>query len=78
MMSEREFNELINDEILIRHKDLLKKLSMYSRVICICKDNEANEFYLEECCDNYFRHTLTKDECMELYELFKEIAETII
>ena len=38
------------------------------------KDNENNEFYLEECCDNYFRHTLTKEECIKLSELFRDIA----
>lgn len=76
-MFEREFNELINDEILIRHKDLLKKLSMDSRVMCVCKDNKTDEFYLQECCDDYFTHILTKDECMELSELFKDIADNI-
>ena len=27
-----------------------------------------------ECIDNFYTHSLTKDECLELSELFKEIA----
>ena len=76
-MFESEFKESIVDEILQKHKDLLEVLSMDSRVICVCKDNETNEFYLEECCDNYFRHTLTKEECIELSELFREITNKL-
>lgn len=76
-MFESEFKESTVDDILQKHKDLLEVLSMDSRVICVCKDNENNEFYLEECCDNYFRHTLTKEECIELSELFREIANKI-
>lgn len=28
-----------------------------------------------ECCDECFYHDLTKEECVKLSELFKEIAE---
>ena len=76
-MFESEFEESIIDDTLQKYKDLLKVLSMDSRVICVCKDNENNEFYLEECCDNYFRHTLTKEECIKLFELFRDIANKL-
>ena len=76
-MFESEFEESIIDDTLQKHKDLLKVLPMDSRIMCVCKDNKNNEFYLEECCDNWFRHTLTKIECIELSELFKEIANKL-
>lgn len=75
MMFERDFTESIDDEILQKHKTLLKELSMDSSVVCVCKDNESNHYYLMECCDQYFTYTLSKDVCMELSELFKEIAD---
>lgn len=77
MVSDYEFNELINDEVLQNHKKLLKTLAMDSRVVCICKDNNNNNFYLQECCDDYFAHILMKNECIELSELFKDISEKL-
>lgn len=76
-MFDSEFNECITDDILQKHKGILKILSMDSRVMCVCKDNERNEFYLQECCDDYFTHTLSRVECVELSEMFKEIADKI-
>ena len=40
------------------------------------KENN-NGLYLRECCDEYFTHNLTKVECLELSELFNELADTI-
>ena len=74
---ESELQENINDTILKKYKNLIKKLSIDNRVLCICKDNENGEYYLEECCDNYFRYTLTKEDCLQLAKLFNEIANTI-
>lgn len=74
---ESELQENINDTILKKYKNLIKKLSIDNRVLCICKDNENGEYYIEECCDNYFRYTLTKEDCLQLAKLFNEIANTI-
>ena len=69
---ESELQENINDTILKKYKNLIKKLSIDNRVLCICKDNENGE-----CCDNYFKYTLTKEDCLQLAKLFNEIANTI-
>lgn len=37
--------------------------------------NDAGEVFIEEGCDNYFKHKLTPYECMELSTFFKELAE---
>ena len=76
-MFDSDFEKYIDDEILQKHKDLLKKLSLESKVMCICKDKENNEYYIVECCDNWYSHTLTKNECIELSELFREIANNM-
>ena len=71
---ESELQENINDTILKKYKNLIKKLSIDNRVLGIGKDNENGEYYLEECCDNCFRYTLTKEDCLQLAKLFNEIA----
>lgn len=64
-----------NNEILLKHRNLLETLSG-DRVIMVCHDDNEG-YYIEECCDEWFCHTLTKGECVELSELFKEIAEIL-
>ena len=61
--------------IIQRHKDLLKRISD-ERVMTIMFE-KPDKFFLVECCDEYFSHTLTRNECLELSELFKEIANEI-
>ena len=39
--------------------------------------NQNDEFWLVEECDEYFLHELTKQDCLELSELFSEIAKFI-
>lgn len=75
-MYEDDFKAMLNDnEILQKHAALLKTLSD-DRVVCVGCDQDGT-FYIGECCDEWFDHTLTKEECIELSELFKEIAEAI-
>lgn len=50
---ESELQENINDTILKKYKNLIKKLSIDNRVLCICKDNENGEYYLEECLNTH-------------------------
>ena len=77
IMMERDFNYEIDNPILQKHRELLRKLAIDSRVICVCSEENNNGFYLRECCDEYFTHELTKAECLELSELFNELADTI-
>lgn len=71
-----EFEATLNgNKTLQKHKDLLKTLSD-DRVICIGYEHDGT-FYIMECCDEYYYHDMTKEECLELSELFKEIAEEI-
>lgn len=75
-MFESDFNECINNnEILLKHRKLLKAISD-DRVMMVCHDDNEG-YYIEECCDEWFCHNLTKEECVELSELFKEIADSI-
>lgn len=67
---------LINDnQILLTHYDLIKAL-YDDRSVAITYRNDGS-YCLYEACDEYFCHILTKEECIELSELFKEIAEMI-
>lgn len=76
-MFERDFNWAINgSETLQKHKDLLKMLSD-DRVLCIGYEEDGSGYYIMECCDEWYYHDLTKEECLELSELFKEIADSI-
>lgn len=60
-------------EVLLKHKELLKSLSD-DRVLCVCHNPKNNSLYLLECCDEWFSHDLTKEDCLELSEFFKELA----
>lgn len=75
-MSEKDLKAMFNNnKILLKHIDILKSLSN-DRIMCVGYEQNG-DFYLMECCDEYFYHDLTKKECLELSELFKEIAEAI-
>lgn len=69
------FDKVINNPILCKHRDLLKTLSD-NRIMCVGY-HQTGGFYLIECCDEWFEHHLTKEECLELSEMFREIAERI-
>ena len=77
IMMERDFNYEIDNPILQKHRELLRKLAIDSRVVCICSEENNKGYYLRECCDEYFTHDLTKVECLELSELFNELADTM-
>ena len=75
-MYESDFKATLdNNKVLLNHRDLLRRLSD-DRVMCIGYEQDGN-FYIQECCDEWYYHDLTKEECIELSELFKEIAEAI-
>ena len=71
-----EFETTLNDnKILQKHRSLLKTLSD-DRAMCVGYKEEGI-FYILECCDTYFVHDLTKEECIELSKMFKEISKEI-
>ena len=77
-MYRSDFKLATHHPVLQKHIELLQKLND-DRVMCVCyKENkEGKEFYIEEQCDSWFSYTLTNKECIELSELFREIAESI-
>lgn len=58
--------------IIKKHENILIKLSN-ERVMCVEYD-ESGKFYIVEYCDEWFSHLLTKADCIELAEMFNEIA----
>lgn len=75
-MFESTFNDMINgDTILEKHRSLLKTISDDKTMMISHYENEG--YAITECCDEWYYHELTKEECLELSELFKEIAEVI-
>ena len=67
--------EYIKHPALYKHKELLKEL-VDNRIFWVYHA-DGYGFLIEECCDNYFSYELTKEQCLELSEMFKEIAEVI-
>ena len=82
-MDDFEFKECLKEgghldhPILKKHIDLLKKIAVDSRTMCVCQNTDKNGFFMMECCDNWYTHSLTKEDCIELSELFRELSEAI-
>ena len=38
---------------------------------------DDGKIHIEEACDNYYAHALTKDECNRLSEMFRDISYCI-
>lgn len=76
MLYPEDFEDMTHHPLLQKHIELLKELSD-DGIMCVGFDEEGNKFYLVECCDVWFYHNLTKENCLGLSELFKEIAEEI-
>ena len=76
-MYESDFKAILNNnKILQKHSDLLRKLGYEDRTMCVGYARNG-DFYIKECCDEWFSHVLTKEECLELSEMFKEIADEL-
>lgn len=69
-----DITKLIEHPALYKHKDLLKEF-VDNRIFCIYYSDRHKEFRMEECCDNYFSCELTKEQCLELSEMFKDMAD---
>lgn len=63
------------EKCLWKHKDILRVLD-HARIFSI-ECSEEKGIYIEESCDDYFSHTLTREECLKLSEMFKDIASCI-
>lgn len=70
------FRDYTNHPILQKYIDVLSRLDD-ERVMCVCYEKDKSEFSITECCDEWFTYYLTKEDCIELSELFREIAEEI-
>lgn len=60
--------------ILAKHQDILGVFydaNIFSLFI------GGGKIHIEEACDNYYVHALTKDECNMLSEMFSDIAYCI-
>lgn len=65
----------ITNHIIRRHKKILYKIANSGVMALLC--NEPNDFLLLECCDGYYGYHLDKEDCLELSEMFREIADVI-
>ena len=65
--------ECASHPVINKHLRLLNTL-LEDRVCCVIYSRN-NGFAIQECCDDWFSHTLTKEECIELSEMFAEIAD---
>lgn len=68
-MTDCEFDK---HPIIKKHENILRKLSN-ERVMCVTHE-EKGKFFIIECCDQYFSYLLKKRDCIELSEMFYEIA----
>lgn len=75
LSSGEDMSKYVEHPILLKHKELLSNL-VRERIFGIFHTNEYG-FYIQECCDNYFERQLTKEGCLELSEMFKEMAYSI-
>ena len=74
--NEVDFDDEAKHYILQKHIGILKTLND-ERVLYLCYDTKSKVFYIRESCDEWFTHELTKNDCIELSELFKELSEVI-
>lgn len=74
--NEADFDDEAKHYILQKHIGILKTLNNEG-VLYICYDTNSKVFYIRESCDEWFTHKLTKADCVELSELFKELSEVI-
>ena len=61
--------------VVKRHGELLKLLADKERTFAIVWYDDR--IMLMECCDDCFGHDLTKKECLELSDIFRELADEI-
>lgn len=64
-----------SNKTLKKHRGLLETLCN-DRVMCVGYEDD-DTFFIQECCDEWYYHNLTREECIELSELFKELAQEI-
>lgn len=76
LSSGENVTEYIEHPALYKHKELLQDFAT-DRIFCVYYSVERG-FFIEECCDEWFRKTLNKKQCLELSEMFKDMANYYI
>lgn len=66
-----------NDSTLRKHRDIISKMEK-ERVFSIQRYQHNGRYNISEACDNWFNIDLSKEDCLQLAELFKDLAEVII
>lgn len=69
------YDEYVQHPVLAKHFNLINDLAC-DRIFGVFY-NKEDGFWIEECCDNWFIRNLTKEDCLELSELFAEIANEL-
>ena len=72
----QDFKASTRHPILIKHTKILETLND-ERVMCVCYDDNENKFYIQEMCDDWYSHDLSKNDCLELAQLFSELADVM-
>lgn len=75
-MYNTDFQASTRHPVLIKHTKLLEKLND-EHVMCVCYNRDDKSFYLLECCDDWYNIEINKSDCLELSQMFKEIAESM-
>lgn len=75
-MYDKDFQASTRHPVLIKHTKLLEKLND-EHVMCVCYHRDDKSFYLLECCDDWYNIEINKSDCLELSQMFKEIAESM-
>lgn len=65
----------IRNPIIQKHKKMLSRIA--NAGVFALLYNTPNNFFLLECCDGYYAFDLNREDCLELSEMFKELAEAI-
>lgn len=60
--------------VLAKHQDI-RAVFYDANIFSLFIDGD--EIYIEEACDDYYAHVLTKDECHRLSDMFRDIAYCI-
>lgn len=61
--------------VLEKHKTILSKLE--SKRIFVLETHSCDVLHIREACDEWFDMELTKDDCLKLSELFKDLGEML-
>ena len=64
---------LTYDQVCENHRDILDAMSNGR----IFKITNYSGIAIEEACNNFYDYDLTRDDCLELAELFNDLAKVV-